>query len=252
MTPPDVVFDDRADDFERGIYGTSKGGVRLKVLWADLTESIPGLVGGALNIADVGAGTGHISLKAAERGHRLTLCDPSNEMLRIARDRFNDAGVSDATFVVGNAHDLIAQDRGPFDIVFCHAVLEWLEEPRRLVPALSELLANDGHFSLMFYNENAAILKRVMRGELAPAPSGAAASGEGPWPLNVGDVERWLEEAGFNVVSRAGIRIFHDLAAPEARSEENLPRLIALETAYRCREPFASLAQHIHLVCRKR
>ena len=85
----------------------------------------------------------------------------------------------------------------------------------------------------MFYNRNAAVLKRALAGEFAAALAGERHGfpprgwGEGAVPL----------------------AIFHDHLPDAVRTGEWLQDLLPLEMALRTHEPFASLAQHIHLVC---
>lgn len=45
---PDVNFDGRAAGFEEAIYGSSKGYIRLRVLWDDLLTEVPGISHGGL------------------------------------------------------------------------------------------------------------------------------------------------------------------------------------------------------------
>jgi S-adenosylmethionine-dependent methyltransferase len=109
-----------------------------------------------------------------------------------------------------------------FDVVACHAVLEWLADPGAAVAGLAAFLQVGGFLSLMFYNREAALLKRMLSG--GPAAAGLA------------------------VRPKAGIRIFHDHLRDPALRAEHLDELIAVELAARRREPFASLGQHIHLI----
>ena len=48
-------------------------------------------------------------------------------------------------------------------------------------------------------------------------------------------------------IQHPNVRIFHDHVS--ALKEDRLPALLELEKHYRHVEPFASLAQHVHLVC---
>jgi S-adenosylmethionine-dependent methyltransferase len=63
----DVVFDGWADDFERDIYDSSKGYIRLNVLWHDLSEKRPHLQEGNWRILDTGGGIGQVALQLAIR-----------------------------------------------------------------------------------------------------------------------------------------------------------------------------------------
>jgi S-adenosylmethionine-dependent methyltransferase len=77
---------------------------------------------------------------------------------------------------------------------------------------------------------------------------GVDARGSTARPLDEADVCRWLSESGISVTSKAGIRVIHDLVPTAMRQAEQLDGLIAAELALSRMEPFASLAQHVHLV----
>ena len=122
----DRHFDELATRFAEKIYGGAKGAIRLAVLQADLAEALPER---PLRVLDVGAGLGHMALWLAERGHQVTLAEPAEPMLRGARERFAAAG-QQARFLQLPWQDLLGELSQPFDLVLCHAVLEWLAEPR--------------------------------------------------------------------------------------------------------------------------
>jgi S-adenosylmethionine-dependent methyltransferase len=249
---PDTDFDPRAAAFESDIYGSSKGVVRLAVLWDDLLAAAPALASGGLSVLDAGGGSGHLAVRLARASNHVVLADPSAEMLRLAGERLREQGVVDSVRLVrASIDELPGEVHETFDLVACHAVLEWLADPASAAALLPRFLKPDGALSLMFYNRNAAVLKRALAGDFEAALEvQRRGSSEAPVPLDEAGVRRWLEDAGLAVVSRAGIRIFHDHLDPEL-ARNNLDGLIALEQAMRSVEPFASLAQHIHLVCRR-
>ncbi len=251
----DKDFDVMGVEWDRSIYGTTKGFIRSEVLWEDMTVQIPGLAEGRLSVVDAGGGSGRLSARMAKAGNRVTLCDPSQEMLNIARRTVEEAGVGgDVTFVQSKIEDLALRLRQRFDLVVCHAVLEWLAEPAEAPRQLAALMAPSGRLSLLFYNFNAALLKRAVRGEVGAAlrelGSVAGRRPDGATPLREGDVRAWLSAAGLEVEHRAGVRIFHD-HVQEPLTEQGLAGVLALEKRCRTEEPFASLAQHLHLVCRR-
>jgi S-adenosylmethionine-dependent methyltransferase len=251
----DADFDEIGSAFEEDIYGSSKGHVRLEVLWTDLLDAIPALREGALTVLDAGGGAGHVAIRLAQQGNRVVLCDPSREMLDRAEEAIRKAEVGDTiTTVQASIQELATVLDDRFDVITCHGVLEWLAEPREAVARLVRFLHRDGYLSLMFYNRNAWLLKRVLSGDVAAAlgkPGYVRRTewGAGAVPLPEETVREWLGGLGFAVRSKSGIRIFHDYLAADARSGDQLDALLEVELALRGREPFSSLGQHVHLVC---
>lgn len=254
----DTNFDGIAASFEGEIYGSSKGYVRERVLWEDLSDGVRRIAHGGLFVLDAGGGAGRMALRMARFGNRVVLCDPSREMLDRAEQAIREANLSGSvTTVHSPIQDLKSSTDGEFDVVMCHAVLEWLADPKVALSHLAGLLKSDGRMSLMFYNHNAALLKRVFGGEFAEAmrerregysPRGW---GDGATPLAEETVREWLNEYGLAVESKAGIRIFHDHLPEDIRDQERLDGLLAVERELRKQEPFASLGQHIHLICER-
>jgi SAM-dependent methyltransferase len=76
-------------------------------------------------VLDVGAGTGAISLLAAELGHQVTALDLSAQMLDRARAKADDRGL-ELSFVVGSSAE---PPPGPFDAVMERHVLWTVPDP---------------------------------------------------------------------------------------------------------------------------
>lgn len=249
----DVIFDGQVGSrFVQEIYGTTKGNVRLHILWNDLLSEIPTLKEGKLRVIDVGAGHGQISQRIAEFGNEVTLCEPSADMLSAARQSFRAAGLeASAHFVQAAAQDLSNRFTKPFDLVLCHAVLEWLADPQAILQGLLPLLKPVGDLSLMFFNQHAEQWQRILSGAIPDAlvvAQGERIDRPGAIPLLPETVRTWLEEAGVMVRSQAGVRIFHDLVPEHCRDMSALEPLLELEMSLCKREPFASLGRHVHFI----
>jgi S-adenosylmethionine-dependent methyltransferase len=248
---PDVNCDGRATGFEEAIYGSSRGYIRLGVLWEDLLVEAPEISRGGLSILDAGGGAGHMALLMAERRNKVLLCDPSWEMLDRTKDAIRDAGLRGLiTTKHSTIQDLDEPDAGS-DVITCHAVLEWLADPESTLKHLVGFLREGGLMSLMFYNRNAAILKRIFRGDFVEALQGLGTDGQGCTPLPEEAVRTWLADSGMSIRSKAVVRMFHDHLPEEARDGERLDDLLHLEKVLRNTEPFASLGQHVHLVWKR-
>ncbi|MCY4368675.1 MAG: methyltransferase domain-containing protein [bacterium] len=254
----DVSFDGIAGEFESDIYGSTKGAVRLAVLWRVLNDDVPGLVDQPMRILDAGGGSGHIAVRLARLGHSVVLGDVSDEMLAKAAVRATDAGVADSIelrHVSIQEYASIADEK--LDLVLCHAVLEWLDDPKSAVGDLALLVKQGGHLSLMFYNRFASLLKRTFAGDFETALEDYRTGpirrgwGEGATALDNEMVVSWLEGQGLEVNARAGIRVFHDHVVDRLDGSQGLAQLIELEKAVCRSEPFTSLGQHTHLTCRR-
>jgi S-adenosylmethionine-dependent methyltransferase len=253
----DTSFDEIAEAFEAEVYGTSRGRVRLDVLVSDLVAALPAFGRGGLSVLDAGGGSGHFALRAARAGNRVVLADASRAMLRRAESSLREAGLAErVTLVHAPIQSLEPKRLGHFDLVACHAVLEWVGDPADVLARLPPFLQPKGALSLLFYNRSGAIARRVFRGEFGDAlrelESGCAPRADGCLPLDEADVRAWLEDLDLGVRSRAGIRIFHDFLPESQRAPERLDAVVELEKRFRSHEPFASLAQHLHLLCERR
>ena len=251
MARTDVDFNPLAQEFAEDIYGSSKGYIRLNVLWRDLLSELPYLEEGGVDVLDVGGGMGQVAVKLAKLGNRITLCDPSEEMLAKARETVKRENLTEAvTLVHAAVQDLSEHTDKSFDVITCHAVLEWLANPEKTLGQMLRFLKPEGSLSLMFYNRNAFVLKRMLNGNLAAVRDLETQEHAPPSPLFAEDVTAWLNALGWHVESKTGVRIFHD-HVPEAVRQSELDNLLELEQLYAKRDHFASLAQHIHLVCKK-
>ncbi|MDE0120348.1 MAG: methyltransferase domain-containing protein [bacterium] len=253
----DVGFDGIADEFESDIYGSTKGAVRLAVLWSVLNEDVPALRGQPMRILDAGGGSGHMAVRLARVGHSVVLCDVSEEMLTKAAQRAAEAEVA---YAIEIRHMPIQEYANitdhRFDLVLCHAVLEWLEDPKSAVRDLARLVKPGGQLSVMFYNRFASLLKRTLAGDFEAALGDfqtgpiRRGGGKGATALDYEMVVSWLQEQHLEVKAKAGIRIFHDHVVDKLDDPQRLAQLIGLEKAVCRSEPFASLGQHTHLTCR--
>jgi ubiquinone/menaquinone biosynthesis C-methylase UbiE len=96
-------------------------------------------------VLDVGAGTGALSLLAAELGHRVTALDLSEGMLAVARLKAAERGL-ELGFVVGPAAE---PPGGPFDAVMERHVLWTLPDPEGALRAWREVTAPGGRLVLL-------------------------------------------------------------------------------------------------------
>ncbi|WP_460370446.1 methyltransferase domain-containing protein, partial [Actinocorallia lasiicapitis] len=126
--------------------GRGSAGVRTAVVW----EALRPVLGGApLDVVDVGGGTGHFAVPLAELGHKVTVVDSNPDALAALERRADEAGV----IVVGrqaDAHELLSVvEEGVADLVLCHSVLEYVEDPARALAALTGAARPGGSLSVL-------------------------------------------------------------------------------------------------------
>jgi SAM-dependent methyltransferase len=95
-------------------------------------------------VLDVGAGTGAMSLLAAELGHDVTALDVAPAMLDQARSKADARGL-EMTFVVGRAEEPPA---GPFDAVIERHVLWTSTDPVQTLRAWRAVVRPGGRLAL--------------------------------------------------------------------------------------------------------
>ncbi len=268
----DRNFDELAARFKKNIYGGLKGEIRLAVLQRDFCEYIPcapfssASTAKRLRILDAGGGQGQFSLLFARAGHDVVICDISAEMLKLAEEVVAQEGLQDRVTLLhcaiqdldGAIQDLTAHSlsaKAGFDLVLCHAVVEWMVEPQSLLPCLLDYLKPQGYLSFTFYNLNSLIYKNLLRTNfkkiIAQDYGGARGSLTPINPLAPEMVDTWLASLPLKLLSRSGIRVFHDYIFDAENREREPENIIALELQYSKQEPFLSLGRYIHILAVK-
>ncbi|BFM11941.1 tRNA uridine 5-oxyacetic acid(34) methyltransferase CmoM [Simiduia litorea] len=255
----DRNFDDLAPRFARNVYGGAKGALRLAVLQRDFQQHLSELLGQAtgVDIFDAGGGQGQFGLTQAVAGHRLTLCDISAEMLALAKAHAEVMGATQVEFIHDSAQRIAQQPvhQRRYDLVLCHAVLEWVVDQEGLLKALSDFLKPGGYLSLTFYNRHGLVMKNLLRGQEPPILTGEFRPHRGSLtpnrPLDPAQVLAWLE-ADWQLLCHSGIRVFQDYQlTPESRLMSP-QTLLELELRLSREEPFRSLGRYQHLLLKKR
>lgn len=253
----DRNFDGLAERFKKNVYSGLKGAVRLAILERDFAQHLPFVSAppvAPLRILDAGGGQGQFSLLLARLGHRVVICDISAEMLALAEHTVKEAQIEASVTLINCAIQDLPQhiEDCQFDLVLCHAVMEWLAEPRTLLPYLQQYLKPAGHISLTFYNRQSLIYKNLLRGNfkkvIAQDFTGARGSLTPINPLEPEQVTQWATELNFNIVVSSGIRVFHDYIFDATVRDQNPKSLLALELQFSQLEPYRSLGRYIHLL----
>jgi S-adenosylmethionine-dependent methyltransferase len=257
----DRNFDDLAPRFQRKVYGGLKGQLRLAVLEKDLKDFYPRALLPAqdrpLNILDAGGGTAPFSIDLAKLGHRVTLCDLSKKMLAQAENNFLDLNLSDGLELFhGPIQEHSPQRFSGYDLVLCHAVLEWVQDPEGLIRHLMRLLAVNGMLSLTFYNLTGMIFKNLLRTNykkiLEKDYSGLPGGLTPTWPRRPEEVLEWLSIHPFEIFCHSGMRVFHDYILDIKDRERDPSTVMALELKLSRRLPYRDMGRYQHILGQKK
>ncbi|MCF6246567.1 MAG: methyltransferase domain-containing protein [Desulfobacula sp.] len=254
-------FDDLAPKFQRKIYGGFKGRVRLAVLQKDLSQFLPRIFDNPnrrpLRVLDAGGGYGPYSLQLAQMGHHVTLCDISGKMLEKAAQRVSKKKLTPNVNLVHCAiQELPENKKGPYDLVLCHAVIEWVQDPQDLITHLLRQLDQKGMLSLTFYNLNGMIFKNLLRVNynkiIKEEYAGWPGSLTPTFPRDPADVLHQLDQQNVNIICHSGIRVFHDYILNPEDKEKHLETVLDLELKFSRRMPYRDLGRYQHILGKKK
>ncbi len=225
---------------------------RAAAVWAALE---PILGDRPLRVLDVGGGTGGFAVPLAQRGHTVTVVDPSPDALALLARRAQAAGVAAAvTGVQGDGDRLAEVVAGESaDLVLCHHVLEFVDEPVTAAAALTACVRTGGWVSLLVANQAAAVLARAMGGrpDEALALLHGQPDGTRHRRFAIDELHRLVVEAGLTVELWHGVRVVADLLPAAEVGSEQSAAVRQLEAVLARRSPYRDLASDVHLLCRR-
>jgi S-adenosylmethionine-dependent methyltransferase len=229
----------------------------------------------ALEVVDVGAGTGGFAVRLAKLGHHVTVVDPSPDALAAARWRAAELGVT-LTAVQGEASEIAGLvGDGAADLVVCHNVLEYVDSPAAAMAAIARVLRPGGTVSVLAANVIAAVLQRALAGRYEearrlltsnagdpvvpvppPAPAAAVPAPAVPIPASgMTDHRRFtlagltalIEGAGLRAGDPHGVRIFAGLLPGGGADPAAADALRELEAAAAGYPALRDIAARLHI-----
>ncbi|MFJ5556080.1 methyltransferase [Streptomyces sp. NPDC093250] len=213
----------------------------------------------ALDVLDTGGGSGKFAVPLARLGHRVTVVDPSPNALFALERRAAEDGVADRVKgVQGDAHGLFdVAERGGYDVVLCHGVLEYVDDPAEGVRNAVAALRPEGVLSLLAAGLGGAVLARALAGHFTEAqraledPNGRWGAGDPvPRRFTAEQLTGLVEGAGLRIAAVHGVRIFSDLVPGVLVDTEPgaLDALLRLEAAAAELAAFHSVATQLHVL----
>jgi len=246
----DQNFDKFADKFEKNIYGSTKGRLRHELLVHHLHNSIS-LEGMPLDVLDAGGGTGVMTEVMLNLGHNVTLSDMSSEVLSLARQKLGE----NINLDIQHMDILSLSNQKQYDLVVCHAVLEWLRDPVEVMRKLVDLVKPGGHLSLSFFNHDAQLFGNMLYGNFDYIEQGMTTKNIVRLSPNNPQKPKFiltqLEALPVKVIKQAGIRCFHDYLKQSDKQSSDYAQLKRLEIQYGSNEPYLWLGKYFLIIAQK-
>ncbi|MFC9587617.1 methyltransferase [Streptomyces yangpuensis] len=243
-----------------------RASLRTAVVWEVLKEALDRRVKATgrdvLDVLDTGGGTGKFAVPVAHLGHRVTVVDPSPNALFGLERRVSEAGVADLVRgVQGDAQGLLdVVERDAYDVVLCHGVLEYVDDPAEGVANAVAALRPGGTLSLLAAGLGGAVLARALAGHFTEArnaltdPAGRWGSGDPvPRRFTAEQLSELVGGAGLTVGAVHGVRIFADLVPGVLVDTEPgaVEALLRLEEAAAELPAFHAVATQLHVLGEK-
>jgi S-adenosylmethionine-dependent methyltransferase len=257
------------DDFERFQTGaaqyaayleTPEGRLRLDLAFANLQEFLPQATRSS-HALDLGCGTGAIAVRLARLGLHVTLLDASLPMLDFAKRAAREAGVTERiTLEHGDAaQSATLFDAGSFDLILCHNILEYVDDPDVVLRgAVRTLRDPSGILSVLVRNQAGEVLKAAIEGGDLAATERNLTAEWGHESLYGGRVRLFTAEslramlaASLAVTAERGVRVISDYLPRSISRSDEYERIFELERKLGTRPEFAAVARYTHFLAHR-
>lgn len=240
-------------------YDSLYGQVRTRVLHEHLrTHAAPP----PARVVDIGGGAGHQAIPLAREGYEVTIVDPSAAMLDEARGllRAEPRDVASRVQLVegsGEAASGLLGADAAFDIVLCHAVVMYLDDPAPLMAVLARLAAPGGIVSVVAKNARALAIRPALERdwhatlEAFDADHQVNALGIETRADTVESLTAALAQHDVETLAWYGVRLFTEGWARSEPPRDPEDMVFAAELEASRRDPYRELSRLFHWVGRK-
>jgi S-adenosylmethionine-dependent methyltransferase len=240
---------------------TPEGRLRSDLAFANLQDFLPLQAKASLSALDIGGGTGAAAVRLAQLGIRVTLLDSSPAMLDIAKGAARAAGVTEKVVLQhGDAAHLASLfHTRSFDVILCHNILEYCDDPGALLCAAARALRDSSAIlSVLVRNQAGEVFKAaILAGDLAAAENGLNAEC-GQESLYDGRVRLFtpdslramLKAASLAVIAERGVRVLADYLPPRVSRTADYERIFELERKLGSRPEYAAVSRYTHCLAR--
>jgi S-adenosylmethionine-dependent methyltransferase len=241
---------------------TPEGRLRSDLAFANLQDFLPLQAKDSLCALDLGCGTGATAVCLARLGFQVTVLDSSREMLDIAQRAAREAGVMELIALKhGDAVQLANLfHAGSFDVVLCHNILEYVEDPDSVLRGAARSLRDSSAIlSVLVRNQAGEVLKAAIQaGDLVAAGHNLTAEwgqeslyGSRVRLFTPDNLRSMLKAASLAVIAERGVRGLADYLPPRVSRSTEYERIFELERKLGGRPEFAAIARYTQCLARR-
>ena len=139
-------FDDKAADWD-----TPERLERAHILADTIRAHVP--LGPNMHVIDIGAGTGLLGLDLLHEVGSVVLTDPSEGMIKVARNKIEAEGIIDASAHVFDFPAIAPPPGAPFDLAVSLLVLHHVEDTLATLRSIHAMLMPGGRIALIDLDE---------------------------------------------------------------------------------------------------
>jgi S-adenosylmethionine-dependent methyltransferase len=240
---------------------TPEGRLRLDLAFANLQEFLPKRTQ-SLCALDLGCGTGATAVRLARLGLHVTLLDSSLPMLDLAERAAREAGVTQK--ITAKQGDAAGLDHlfepGSFDLILCHNVLEYVDDPEAVLRGAARALRDGaGVLSVLVRNQAGEVLKAALQaGDLAAAEHNLTTEwgheslfGGEVWLFTADSLQVMLKAASLAVIAERGVRVISDYLPSNVSRNAEYERIFELDRKLGQRPEFAAIARYTQFLSRR-
>ncbi|MGB8954595.1 MAG: methyltransferase domain-containing protein [Tumebacillaceae bacterium] len=208
----------------------------------------------------VGCGFGLIDRWLAKRGWQVTGVDVTPGYLELARQAAADEGLAIEYQRMDAAADDWSALGGPYDLVVCHNVLDFLQELEATIARIADHTNSSGLVSIIHHNSKAKPIKTLMMQndpelaleQLSQTQFYVQTFETYSNMIQPETVSACLQEAGCEVAGHYGIRTLYDYVSNEQKFEPAWhAQMLELEKAVWDKHPYRDIAAFFHFIACK-
>ena len=210
-------------------------------------------------VVDVGGGFGQQAIMFARAGHSVVIVDIDPRMLAIAQRKLKyepELVQARVKLIQGNGEDALKLAGSGFDLVCCHSVLMYLENPSPMILKLVELVRQGGLISVISINPESIAMRTGLQERweetIASLETGTQMDSQylPSCKHSRQDITKILEASGSKVKNWHGVGIFTDHIT-EPMNLEDSENIYLAEWLAGSQDPYRQVARCFHLIAER-